>query len=164
MSDTETTAAVPGETEIHPPEQTDAAGAAPDASDGSGAAASGDEPTDREAAVQRLGVATDAALNEMGYERATTEPLTEVEAQIAPPPPPTLGILIHDMGDGNAGIHAIEPDGTEHAISMPMAHGALIAFMDMIRGRLPELGNRATAYTVKKPGDDDEPAEPPAAA
>jgi hypothetical protein len=161
MSDTDQIAAVPGDTETHPESAATTAGAALDASDGSGAAASGDEPTDREAAVQRLGVATDAALSEMGYERDAPAP-----APISPivPPPPTLGVLIHDMGDGNAGIHAIEPDGTEHAISMPMAHGALIAFMDMIRGRLPELGNRATAYTVKKPGEDEEPAEPPVAA
>jgi|HubBroStandDraft_1064217.scaffolds.fasta_scaffold02177_13 hypothetical protein len=163
MSDTDQTAAVPGDTETHPESAATTAGAAPDASDGSGAAASGDEPTDREAAVQRLGVATDAALNEMGYERGAPTPAAVDPA--APPPPPTLGVLIHDMGDGNAGIHAIEPDGTEHAISMPMAHGALIAFMDWIRGRLPELGKRATAYTVKTPGDDDEPpAEPPLAA
>src|SRR5580700_3251374 len=69
MSDTDQTAAVPGDTETHPESAATTAGAAPDASDGSGAAASGDEPTDREAAVQRLGVATDAALSEMGYVR-----------------------------------------------------------------------------------------------
>jgi hypothetical protein len=73
-----------------------------------------------------------------------------------PAKPPILGVLVHDMGDGTVGIHGIEPDGTEHAITMPAQHGALLAFLADVKERFKTLGERSLAHSTRKPGDPDE--------
>lgn len=67
----------------------------------------------------------------------TVTPLTHV---------PQLGVMVHDLDDAVCGIHAIEPDGTEHSITMPANHGALIAFKAAVIDWIDRLGTRATAW------------------
>jgi hypothetical protein len=95
------------------------------------------------------------AVFEAGYTSGTSiapaAGLQDIAGNLAPAgsplaPTPVLGVLVHDLGDGTVGIHAIEPNGTEHAIVMVSHHNALLAFIDTVRKAFTNLGERATSW------------------
>lgn len=79
-----------------------------------------------------------------------TEPPSDEPAHPMPPAP-QIGLMVHELDDGTCGVHAIVPDGTEHSITMPANHGALLAFKLAVLDWLERLGSRATAWEKTPP-------------
>jgi len=69
--------------------------------------------------------------------------------------PPQLGVIVHTMPDGSVALHGIEPDGTEHAITMPAAHGAYLAFEAAVRDWFIRLGERSSSWSKQPPETSD---------
>jgi hypothetical protein len=67
---------------------------------------------------------------------------------------PHLGVMVLARDDGHFEVHGIEPDGTEHSIIMPAAHGALVAFQAAMQEWFTKLGQRAAKWTKTPPGAD----------
>lgn len=66
---------------------------------------------------------------------------------------PTVGLLIHALGDGVMAVHAVEPDGTEHQMTIPENHGAFLAFVEEVTGWFTRLGQRSTSWDKSHPND-----------
>lgn len=95
----------------------------------------------------------------MAKEKATTVEDAAAEADPAPTATkPSLGVLVHDLGDGTNAVHGIEADGTEHQIVIPQNAGAMIAFKEMLTGWFTRLGERSTTWDKQVPVADTQPA------